>query len=89
MKKEKLAIIGSGISGLATAYLLSKNYDVHLYEKNEILGGHTRTIDFEEKSKKISKYRNPKKYTLCKSINHFRCCIKLHSARSKRNHSFI
>ena len=51
--KEKIAIIGSGISGLSAAYLLSEKYDVHLYEKNNRLGGHTRTLYVNELSKKI------------------------------------
>ena len=45
MNKEKIAIIGSGISGLSASLFLSKNFDVHLFEKNKILGGHTRTIN--------------------------------------------
>ena len=51
--KEKIAIIGSGISGLSAAYLLSKKYDVSLYEKNKRLGGHTRTIQVNDSTKKI------------------------------------
>ena len=51
--KEKIAIIGSGISGLSAAYLLSEKYDVYLFEKNNRLGGHTRTINVVESSKKI------------------------------------
>ncbi len=51
--KEKLAIIGSGISGLSAAHFLSKKYDVYLYEKNKRLGGHTRTIYVDETKKKI------------------------------------
>ena len=51
--KEKVAIIGSGISGLSAAYLLSNKYDVYLYEKNIRLGGHTRTIYVNESSKQI------------------------------------
>ena len=44
MNKKKIAIIGSGISGLSASLFLSKKFDVHLFEKNKILGGHTRTI---------------------------------------------
>ncbi|MDC1296445.1 FAD-dependent oxidoreductase [Alphaproteobacteria bacterium] len=48
MDKKKIAIIGSGISGLSAAYFLSNKYEVHLFEKNKILGGHTRTINFKD-----------------------------------------
>ena len=51
--KEKIAIIGSGISGLSAAYLLSKKYDVYLFEKKNRLGGHTRTINVNESSRNI------------------------------------
>lgn len=40
----KLAVIGSGISGLSAFWLLSKSYDVTLYEKNNRPGGHSNTI---------------------------------------------
>ncbi len=39
----KIAIIGSGISGLTCAYYLNKHYDIHLYEANDYIGGHTAT----------------------------------------------
>jgi predicted NAD/FAD-binding protein len=42
-----MAVIGSGISGLVSAYLLSERYDVSLFEKNDYLGGHTHTVEFE------------------------------------------
>jgi len=48
MDKQKIAVIGSGISGLSTSFFLSKKFDVHLFEKNKILGGHTRTINFKD-----------------------------------------
>ena len=51
--KKKIAIVGSGISGLSAAYLLSNKYDVYLYEKNNRLGGHTRTLYVDESSEKI------------------------------------
>ncbi|MEA5572704.1 FAD-dependent oxidoreductase [Calothrix sp. UHCC 0171] len=42
----KLAIIGSGASGMVTAYLLNKNgHHVTVFEKQSILGGHIRTLN--------------------------------------------
>ncbi len=40
-------MIGSGISGLASSWLLSREHDVTLYEANDDLGGHTHTHDVE------------------------------------------
>lgn len=40
---DRVAIIGSGISGLGVAWLLSKKYDVVLFEASNRLGGHART----------------------------------------------
>ena len=42
---KKIAIVGSGISGLYAAYLLDKTYDLTIYEKNNYIGGHTRTLN--------------------------------------------
>jgi|TARA_B110001454_G_scaffold119980_1_gene111968 predicted NAD/FAD-binding protein len=39
----KIAIIGTGISGLTTAYLLNKKHAVTVFEKNDYVGGHTHT----------------------------------------------
>ena len=39
----KIAIIGSGISGLTLAYYLDKKYNVTLFEKEDRIGGHTHT----------------------------------------------
>ena len=44
MFKKKIAVIGSGISGISAAYFLSSKYEVDLFEKNNYLGGHTRTV---------------------------------------------
>ena len=41
--KLKIAIIGSGISGLTCAHLLDKKHNVSIYEKNDYFGGHTHT----------------------------------------------
>ena len=51
--QKKVAIIGSGISGLYTAYKLSQNNVVTLYEKENYIGGHTRTINVTENKRKI------------------------------------
>ncbi len=41
----RIAVIGAGIAGLGAAWLLSKRYDVTVYEKNDYLGGHSNTVD--------------------------------------------
>ena len=41
----KIAVIGSGISGLSAAHFLSKKYKVDLFEKNDHFGGHSYTIE--------------------------------------------
>jgi predicted NAD/FAD-binding protein len=43
----RIAVIGSGISGMASAWLLSREHEVTLYEANDYLGGHTHTHDVE------------------------------------------
>ncbi|MDN2662219.1 NAD(P)/FAD-dependent oxidoreductase [Psychromonas sp. 14N.309.X.WAT.B.A12] len=45
---KNIAIIGSGISGLTAAYLLSKKHQVTVFEKNDYIGGHTATVDIEK-----------------------------------------
>ena len=40
----RVAVIGSGISGLAAAWLLDRRHEVHLFEKQLRLGGHTHTV---------------------------------------------
>ena len=44
----KIAVIGSGISGLSAAHFLSKKYKVDLFEKDNHFGGHSYTIDISE-----------------------------------------
>ena len=43
----RIAVIGSGISGMSAAWLLSTRHSVTVYEKNARLGGHTNTIDVD------------------------------------------
>ena len=52
-KNLKIAVIGAGISGLGSAYLLSKKHTVDLYEKENRLGGHARTTMVKEKDKSL------------------------------------
>ena len=42
---SKIAIIGAGISGMTTAYLLAQEHDLTIFEANDYIGGHTHTID--------------------------------------------
>ena len=51
--KKKIAVIGSGIAGLTSAYFLQNDFEVTLFEKNDYLGGHanTRTVkDFQNQN---------------------------------------
>ena len=48
---KNIAIIGSGISGLTTAYLLAKKHKVTVFEKSAHIGGHTATVDVEVDNK--------------------------------------
>ncbi|MDX1451356.1 MAG: FAD-dependent oxidoreductase [Oleiphilaceae bacterium] len=44
---RRIAVVGSGIAGLTSAYLLSRHHEVTLYEANDYLGGHTHTQHVE------------------------------------------
>lgn len=46
--RQRIAVVGSGISGLATAHFLAKRHAVTLFEAAPRLGGHTNTVDIEE-----------------------------------------
>ncbi len=51
---KHIAIVGSGVSGLTAAYLLSKKHHVTVFEKNDRIGGHTATVDIEKEGEKFS-----------------------------------
>ena len=44
---SKIAIIGSGVSGLICGYNLARHHDITMFEANDYIGGHTATIDVE------------------------------------------
>ena len=48
--RDRIAVIGAGVSGLSAAYLLARRYDVTLYESDARLGGHAHTHDIEDRS---------------------------------------
>ena len=43
--KPRVAIIGSGISGLTAAYRLHNDVEITVFEQNDWIGGHTHTVD--------------------------------------------
>jgi predicted NAD/FAD-binding protein len=43
----KIAIIGTGIAGMTTAWLLHREHDIAVFEANPAIGGHTNTVDVE------------------------------------------
>jgi predicted NAD/FAD-binding protein len=42
---QKIAIVGTGISGMSAAWLLNEHHDITVYEKNSYIGGHSNTAD--------------------------------------------
>ncbi len=44
----KIAIVGSGISGLTSAYLLHQQHEVTVFESADRIGGHTATVEVPE-----------------------------------------
>mgnify|MGYP001173313913 CR=1 FL=1 len=50
----RIAIIGTGISGLTAAYLLNRKHDITVFEKNDYVGGHTHTHTIKNGSNQIA-----------------------------------
>ncbi|RDJ03034.1 NAD(P)/FAD-dependent oxidoreductase [Rhizobium grahamii] len=42
-----IAVVGSGISGLSAAWLLSQRHDITMFETSNRIGGHSNTVEFE------------------------------------------
>lgn len=43
-ERRRCAVVGGGVAGIVAAYLLSRKYEVDLYEAGAYLGGHTNTV---------------------------------------------
>ena len=52
--KKRIAVIGSGISGLSASYYLRKKFHIQLFEQNDYLGGHTHTHALTLDSKNVN-----------------------------------
>ena len=53
MNGKKIAIIGSGISGLTCGYQLADDHEITIFEKNSYIGGHTHTVEVENKGEQV------------------------------------
>lgn len=50
----KIAIIGSGISGMTCGWLLNRKHEIKVFEAGSYIGGHTNTVDFEHEGREFS-----------------------------------
>ena len=46
-RRRRIAIVGSGISGMSAAWLLSQRHEVTLFEASDRIGGHSNTVTFD------------------------------------------
>ncbi|MGZ8581315.1 MAG: FAD-dependent oxidoreductase, partial [Actinomycetota bacterium] len=49
----RIAVIGSGISGLGAAWALSRHHEVTVFEADERLGGHANTVEIEDRGRAV------------------------------------
>ena len=66
----KIAVIGSGISGLSAAYFLSKKHKVDLFEKEDRFGGHSYTLDILTDNQSKKKIRADIGFIVFNKINY-------------------
>lgn len=50
----RIAVVGTGISGMAAAYLLQRAHDVTVFEQSDDIGGHTNTVDVNESDRTLA-----------------------------------
>ena len=53
MNRQRIAIVGTGISGMACAHFLGKEHDITLFEKDNRVGGHSNTVMVNEGNDRI------------------------------------
>lgn len=85
---QKIAIIGTGITGMGCAYFLHKHADIDVFEKQNYIGGHTNTATIEEDGKPINIDTG---FIVCNPINYpnlFRLFKQLDVPLEKTNMSF-
>ncbi len=51
----RIAVIGTGVSGLSAAWLLNQRHDIHVFEKGPWVGGHCNTVDVTLTHKGVAK----------------------------------
>jgi len=51
---HRIAIVGSGIAGLTTAYLLARRHEITVFEAADWIGGHTHTVDVAEPDRTVA-----------------------------------
>lgn len=76
MSNRKIAIIGSG-TGLSLAWLLNKNFNVTIFEKEERLGGHINSVPINGKIMEAgAEFINPNYKNFLKLLNHLELEVK-------------
>ncbi len=53
-RRQRIAIVGAGISGLSAAWLLSFAHDVTVFEADDRIGGHSNTVEIEARGRRIA-----------------------------------
>ena len=79
MRKLKIAVIGSGISGLSASWGLAKYHNIDLFEKKDYFGGHANTVKVKLKKEKtfyvdtgfivFNQFNYPRLCSLFKELN--------------------
>jgi len=53
-RRLNVAVVGSGISGLSAAWLLSQHHDVTVFEADDRIGGHSNTVEFDSPAGRVA-----------------------------------